>query len=238
MKTIFLYLEFLIYMLFTVFKKIKVENLRKKGKLEEAEEIVKSNVKNWADFIVKKVGITIEKEGLENIPDEACVFVSNHQSFFDIPVIISGLEKPVGFIAKKEILKAKILTYWMNQIHCVFIDRSNIREAVKSINKGVQNLKEGHDMLIFPEGTRSKGKEMGEFKKGSMKLATKSKAPIVPIAIEGTYKAREANEGNKIKPAKVKLIVCPPIYSDDLTKEQKSNLADYIKEIIKKAKEK
>ncbi len=92
-------------------------------------------------------------------------------------------------------------------------------------------------MLIFPEGTRSRGENLGEFKKGSMKLGIKAGVPIVPIAINGTYKVREANNG-KIKAADVDLIVCPPIYPKELSKEEQNNLSETIKEVIQKELEK
>lgn len=138
----------------------------------------------------------------------------------------------MGFIAKKELEKIKAISGWMKEIHCVFMDRSNVRESIKAINEGVENLKNGHSMVIFPEGTRSKGPSLGEFKKGSMKLAIKAEVPIVPIAIDGTYKAREGNKGNKITSADVKITIAKPINVKELTKEEKSNLSENIRNIL------
>ncbi|EKN42049.1 1-acyl-sn-glycerol-3-phosphate acyltransferase, partial [Clostridium botulinum CFSAN001627] len=126
---------------------------------------------------------------------------------------------------------------WMKEMKCVFMDRQNVRAAVKTINEGVENLKNGYSMLIFPEGTRSRGENLGEFKKGSMKLGIKAGVPIVPIAINGTYNVLEAN-GRKIKAADVDLIICPPIYPNELSKEEQNNLSETIKDIIQKELEK
>ncbi|PMU48000.1 1-acyl-sn-glycerol-3-phosphate acyltransferase, partial [Pseudomonas sp. GP01-A3] len=82
--------------------------------------------------------------------------------------------KPIGFIAKMEITKLPIVPGWMEQMHCVFMDRSDRRQSLKAIKDGVEKLKNGHSLVIFPEGTRSKGTQMGEFKSGSLHLATKS----------------------------------------------------------------
>lgn len=232
MKTILFYLDFFIYMFMAVFKKNKVEALRKKGKFQEAESKINEYVKEWASHVLNKVGAKIDVEGKENIKKETCVYVVNHQGFLDIPVLISALDESIGFIAKKEILKFKMMSYWMKEIHCIFMDRNNIRESMKAINEGIGNLKNGYSMVIFPEGTRSKGPKVGEFKKGSMKLALKAKVPIIPVAINGTYKLREGNRMSAIKSGNVTVTICEPIYTEHLSKEEQTNLADKIKSII------
>ncbi|WP_434297942.1 lysophospholipid acyltransferase family protein [Clostridium sporogenes] len=237
MKSFILYLGFVFYMMLSLLRIIKLKYLKRKGNKEEIEKYINKSVLGWANFIVKGIGIRINKKGLENVPDGPCLFVGNHQGLLDVPVIVSSLDRYVGFVAKKEMLKLRILTYWMKEMKCVFMDRQNVRAAVKTINEGVENLKNGYSMLIFPEGTRSRGENLGEFKKGSMKLGIKAGVPIVPMAINGTYKVREAN-GGKIKAADVDLIVCPPIYPKELSKEEQNNLSETIKEIIQKELEK
>lgn len=237
MKSFILYLGFAFYMLLSLLRIIKLKYLKRKGNKEEIEKYINKSVLGWANFIVNGIGIRINKRGLENVSEGPCLFVGNHQGLLDVPVIVSSLDRYVGFVAKKEMLKLKILTYWMKEMKCVFMDRQNVRAAVKTINEGVENLKNGYSMLIFPEGTRSRGENLGEFKKGSMKLGIKAGVPIVPIAINGTYKVREANNG-KIKAADVDLIVCPPIYPKELSKEEQNNLSETIKEVIQKELEK
>ncbi len=232
MKTILFYLDFFVYMFMTIFEKNKVEKLEKQGDFQQAENSIDECVKKWSLHVLNNIGAKVEVKGKENITGNTCVYVANHQGFFDIPVLISTLDKPAGFIAKKEILKFKMISYWMRKIHCIFINRSNIRESMKAINEGVDNLKNGYSMVIFPEGTRSKGPKVGEFKKGSMKLALKSGVPIIPIAINGTYKLREGNKRSAIKSASVTVTICKPIYVDQLDKMEKTNLSEYIKTII------
>lgn len=232
LKTILFYLIFILYMVNTWVKKFELDRIRKTGNKEAIENCIYNCVKNWAIFILKLVNARVKIEGEENIPQVPCLFIANHQGFFDIPIIISSLNRTVGFISKKEITKFRLITYWMKQINCVFIDRQNIRESIKSINEGIKILKSGHSMVIFPEGTRSKGPKIGEFKKGSLKLAFKSKVPIVPIAIDGSYKLREGNKHNVIKSADVKMTICKPIYTDNLSKEEMSNLSYIIKQRI------
>lgn len=232
MKTILFYLDFFIYMVMSMFKRNKVEGLRKQERFQEAESRINECVKEWASHVLKRVGARIDVRGKENIIDGTCVYVVNHQGFLDIPVVISSLDRSVGFIAKKEILKFSMVSYWMKQMHCIFMDRENIRESMKAINEGVDNLKNGCSMVIFPEGTRSKGPKIGEFKKGSMKLALKAKVPIIPIAINGTYKLREGNKMSAIKSGDVTVTICEPIYTEQLSKEEQGNLSEHIKSII------
>ncbi|MBR9649365.1 lysophospholipid acyltransferase family protein [Clostridium tyrobutyricum] len=233
-RSIFLYFMLVMYMFYSLVKKMKLEKLKKKGSQEEVQSYTYDCINGWAKFILKSMRAKIHMKGLENIPDGPCLFVSNHQGFLDIPILIASLDRTIGFIAKKEIKKVKIISYWMEQIKCIFIDRSNIRASVRSINEGVKILKNGHSLVIFPEGTRSKGPRIGEFKRGSMKLGLKSMVPIVPLAIDGSYKLREGNKHGNLKPADVNLTICKPIYPADLSKDEKENISEIIKKEIMK----
>jgi 1-acyl-sn-glycerol-3-phosphate acyltransferase len=232
-RTIFWFIGFGLYLIGSLGKYVKLKLIRKyKGK-EEAEEYAHITARKWANFCVKTIGADIEIIGMENLPQGNCLFVGNHQGYLDIPLLLSKFDKKLGFIAKKELQNAPILSQWMKAIHCIFMDRENPREAIKSINEGIEYLNQGYSLAIFPEGTRSKGGTVGEFKKGSMKLGLKSKAPIVPITIIGSYKAFE--EKNRIKPAKVKLIIHKPIYAESLPKEEQNNLSQIIQDIVTRA---
>jgi 1-acyl-sn-glycerol-3-phosphate acyltransferase len=181
-------------------------------------------------FILKKSKTTTHISGLENIPDGPVVFVSNHQAMFDGFLIIGNLGKHTGFIAKKEILKIPVLPFWFKAIKTVFIDRSNIREGMKAINEGVERLKSGYSMLIFPEGTRSLKSEMIDFKKGSIKLALKANVPIVPITVDGTYRILEV--GKQVTGHSIAMIVHKPVYLDGLSKEEKKDLTETLHKTI------
>ena len=231
MKTIYFYLCVIINLLCVHSKKMKFNSIKEHKTKEEAVAYVYKIVTNWSNFIIKTAGLTLTVVGKENIPDEPCLFVGNHQSNFDIPVILSNMNRPTGAVAKKEMEKIPIMSYWMSQIHCVFMDRENPREALKAIAEGVDSLKDGYSMLIFPEGTRSKSNNMGEFKKGSMRLAIKAGVPIVPVTLYDTYKAMEGNNG-KIKKANAKLIIDKPIYLDNMSKEEKANISEVVQNII------
>ena len=102
-------------------------------------------------------GTKVKAEGLENIPkDRAVLYVGNHRSYFDIITSYRLLPGITGYVAKKEMAKVPLLRLWMRYIHCLFLDRSNVKEALKTILAGVDELKNGHSIWIFPEGTRNR----------------------------------------------------------------------------------
>ncbi|MFC0301283.1 lysophospholipid acyltransferase family protein [Virgibacillus soli] len=209
-------------------KKAK-KKLRSHASQEVINEIFETP-KVVSQKVFHKTGSHITIKGKENITDEAVLYVANHQGIFDILVLLGFLGEPVGFIAKREIQKLPIIRKWMEIVHCVFIDRNDRRQSICAIQQGTQNLKEGHSMVIFPEGTRSKGKGLSSFKPGSLRLGTKANVPIVPITIEGTYKMLE--ETNRIKPANVIISIGKPIYPEAYEKMNSKQLAAHLQEKI------
>lgn len=185
----------------------------------------------WGRNIICMAGGRVTVTGLEHVPKQNNVcFVANHQGVFDIPLIVGYIPKTVGFIAKRELLLIPILNIWMKAVHCTFINRADRRQAVKTIQKGVEQIKKGHPMVIFPEGTRSRGDAMGPFKSGSLKLAIRSDALIVPVTIDGSYKLKEAR--GVMTPASVKLFIHPPIDAAPLHDEDSKELAERLWGII------
>lgn len=233
MRSALLYIYFVFYMIGVFFKKIKLNYIRKIKGEEAAERYLRETAMKWAKHILKITGVTVQVEGLENIPKEACCFVSNHQGNFDFIAMFATIDKNMGFIAKKEIKKLKIISVWMKELKCVFIDREDIRESLKAINEGAENIKKGHSMVIFPEGTRSKGKQMGQFKKGSLKMALKSNAPIVPVTVDGSYKIFEEYNGG-LRKGNIRLIFSKPIYVDKLSKDEQKKLTEIVQNEIAK----
>ena len=206
---------------------------RKKTKMNkhEYESMINRVATKWAKTQLKRTGARIKVNGLENIPDCPVVFVSNHQSNVDIAVFLAEIEKNKGFVAKVEMLKVPSMRDWMKELNCVFMDRDDMKQSARTILEAIEIVKNGYSMVIFPEGTRSKGVRLGEFKAGSLKLATKSRAPIVPVTINGSYKLMEANK-NKIVPADISLTIHPAIETAGLTKEEELLLTEKVKEII------
>ncbi|WP_297427839.1 1-acyl-sn-glycerol-3-phosphate acyltransferase [Clostridium sp.] len=231
-RTIYFYLCFALSLLFSSIHRIKIKILTNKGDIKKRAEYIHKVSHSWAKFIMKAAGAKINIIGLENIPkNQTVLFVSNHQSNFDIPLLLGAIDVPKGFIAKKELENWPIISTWMRYINCIFMDRYNLRKSAESIVEGVNLLKSGYSMVIFPSGHRSKGKSIDEFKGGSFKLATKSKCPIVPITINGTYKLLEENN-NRIKGATIELIIHTPINVADLNKDELDNLPNTVHSTI------
>ena len=150
----------------------------------------------------------------------------------DIAIICGFIDKPKGFIAKKELKKLPLINKWITLAGSIYLDRENPRKSMEGILEGIKTLKNGHSLVVFPEGTRSRGDKMGEFKSGSFKLATKSKVPIVPLTIDGTYRVMEANK-ILIKPSNINFYVHKPIYTDKLSKEEITKLPETVEHIIR-----
>lgn len=185
----------------------------------------------WGKAMILTTGSKVRVLGLENIAKvERICFVSNHQSLFDIPLLLGWLDRQPGFIAKKELKKFPILNGWIKAIHSAYIDRSNPRSAIDSINKGIDTIKSGHALVIFPEGTRSKDGKIAEFKAGSLRLATKSNAVIQPVTIIGTRHMYEAQK--HIKKSYLTLVIHKPIYPENEIYGNKSLLLQKLKQII------
>lgn len=232
LRTIVWYSNFVLSLIGTVPKLYKVKSLDKQGKEDEKFEYIHKTVFEWAKSQVKTSGIKVRVFGEENIAkDIPVVFMSNHQSNFDIALFLVYIKKHKGFVAKTELKKIPILKTWMEHINCVFMDRNDLRQSVKTIIEGIRIIKNGHSLVIFPEGTRSKGGPMGEFKSGSFSLATKPKVPIIPVTIKDSYKAMEEN-GKKIKPANIEIYIHPMVETANLTKEEIDQLPSKVQGII------
>lgn len=230
---IFKGIHYLGYMIVLRLKAIKLWYIRKTKGIEAGLEYSGNVGLAWSDYTVNKsLQMNVNIKGKENIPNEACCFIGNHTSILDIPLLMDSAGRAMGFIAKKEMLKTPVIGYWMQQYNCVPLDRENPREAIKVIQQGATNLKNGYSMCIFPEGTRSKDGKLGEFKKGSLKLATKAKAPIIPVAIDGAYRAFEIDR--KFKTIDITVTFGKPIYTADLTRDEEKELAEKVRGIIAK----
>ena len=237
-RTIFWYLFFWLYMIASLSLHIPLVFMRifRLKKVKRAYITYQAGL--WARSIVWAAGGKVTVAGKENIPEHKSIcYVSNHQGGFDIPLIMGYISQTVGFIAKKELRYIPILGTWIKEAGCVFINRSSLRDSIGVIQRGVENIQQGYPMVIFPEGTRSKGDKIGPFKSGSLKLAIRSKASIVPITIDGSYKLREEH-GGFITPASIRLTVHPTIDATTLEDDDTKKLADRLWKIINSALEK
>ncbi len=234
MRTIIWLLYAVVYFIRRYPKQRYYEKKKEAGTLSREERRnLHIDVQNWAGSMLKIAGVTYEVSGRENIPEgEAVLFTPNHQGNFDIMLLIHALGE-ISLVAKIELAKVPFVSNWMRLIDCVFLDRGNPREAIKTFGQAEAVIKNGKSVVIFPEGTRSKGGPVQEFKDGAFKIAQKSHAPIVPIVIDGSYKALEEH-GIWIRPCHVKLKILPPINMEDLETEERKHIGALVQKEIEK----
>lgn len=186
--------------------------------------------KAWAKFMIKVTGNKIQINNADLVPEGPVLFVANHQSYFDIPVLMAYLPINAPFIAKVELEKIPMMSFWMRKMGCFFMDRKDIRQSLKVILAGIERLKEGGSLVIFPEGTRAKDGVMMDFKPGSLKLAVKAGVPIVPVTLKNTYKVFE--ETNRVKKTDVSVTFHEPIDVTALEREEVNVLHNTVRDMI------
>lgn len=186
----------------------------------------------WARAVIWATGCKVTVEGLEHIPreGEGLCFVGNHPGDFDVILALAYIPRAFGFIAKKEILFFPFINLWVLLLGGLFLDRKNIGQARRAIEGGAERIRRGLSMIIFPEGTRSRGKGLLPFKAGAFKLATLAGSPIIPMAIEGSYAVYE--ETGFVRAVPVRLAFGPPISTKNLSVEERKALPEQVREEI------
>lgn len=185
-------------------------------------------------LILKISGVRITVEGREKIPlDQAVMYVGNHRGYFDILTGYVTVPDLMGFVAKKEMLRYPLLRTWMKNVNCLFLDRKNIKEGLKTILAAIAQIKSGVSVWIFPEGTRNENGllDLLEFHEGSMKIAEKSGCPIVPVAITGTAEIFESHIPF-IRPGHVVIRYGDPFFVKDLDPSKRKFSGAYTREVI------
>lgn len=192
-------------------------------------------VKQVFHMVFRLTGSTLTVKGIENIPDKPVLYVGNHRSYFDIVSGYIVVPRQTGFVAKKEMEKIPLLRDWMRNVNCLFLDRKDIKAGLKTILEGIEKVKSGVSMWIFPEGTRCKAEDPTElltFKEGSLKIAEKSGCPVVPVAITGTAEILEQHFPF-IRPSHVTIEFGEPIYIKELPPEDRKHVGAYTEAKIK-----
>ena len=204
------------------------------GDYEKEREYILKSTRKWGNYILQTFCIDLQVDGRENIPEKGpVVFVSNHQGYADIAITCAALDKfQFGFVAKDDLTKVPFYGKWIGNIRSVFIKRNDSRESLKAISEGIDLIEKGFSLLIFPEGTRSRGGPMGEFKKGSLRLATKPGVPVIPISISGTSRIFE-EQGYIKNGIQAHMIIHPAIETSGLNKTEASNLSTEVERIVK-----
>jgi 1-acyl-sn-glycerol-3-phosphate acyltransferase len=186
----------------------------------------------WGRILLFASGVKVKVEGLHNIdPDQTYVFAANHQSLFDIFALLAHLPTQFRWLAKKELFRLPFLGAGMKGAGYIPIDRSNRRDAFRSIDLAAARVREGTSIVIFPEGTRTRDGTLQPFKKGGFHLAIKSKRPIVPVSVSGTF-AILPKKGFRIRPQTVLIYVGDPVPTEDISVRDRDWLISEIRRRI------
>jgi 1-acyl-sn-glycerol-3-phosphate acyltransferase len=188
--------------------------------------------KFFSPVLLKIAGVNLTVKGAENVPlDQPLIFVSNHCSHLDIGTLCRSLPVNLYFIGKKELQWIPIVGWYMFISGQIFIDRKNNKRAVESLRKAALKIKAGKNVVMFPEGTRSKTGELGEFKQGAFHLAIQAGVTIVPVYIKGTYECWPSGSA-KVAPSNVVVSIGKPIASMGYSKNQGKELTKKVREQV------
>jgi 1-acyl-sn-glycerol-3-phosphate acyltransferase len=186
----------------------------------------------WARSILFASRIQVTVKGTSHIdPSKSYIYMSNHQSNFDIPVLLAFLKVQFRWLAKAELFKIPLFGYAMKRAGYISIDRSNRRAAFASLKRAADSIRNGVSIIIFPEGTRSLDGNIRSFKKGGFALAVDSGVPIVPVILHGT-RFIMPKERLQIKPGNVLLEITEPIDTANYTRKTKDDLLEKVRNRI------
>lgn len=205
------------------------------GKIDEKKKVAFAQKVTRITFriIMFLAGARLECRGLENVPkDEPIMYIGNHRSYFDILAGYITVPTLTGFVSKDALAKIPCLSRWMRILKCLFLNREDPREGMKTILQGVEQIKEGYSIFIMPEGTRSQTDELLPFHDGSFKLSTKTGCAIVPVAMRNTDKVL-GHHFAWFHPTRVTIEYGKPVYPSDLTPEEKKSIGKYMREKVK-----
>jgi|LSQX01.2.fsa_nt_gb 1-acyl-sn-glycerol-3-phosphate acyltransferase len=188
----------------------RIKHLENRGRNKEKEALAYRFSMMLARGLFYLTGSTVELLGLEKLPDGPVLFVSNHQSHLDSAVIHGFIPRPKGFVADKDAENIPILRTWMKYMKCIFIDRKNVMQNINSMENGIRLLKEGHSLVIYPEGRINASNQLANFKKGGLKMAIKAGVPVVPVILKDTHLIMNRS-GFGIRKAHIKCIISDPI---------------------------
>lgn len=189
-------------------------------------------------YIVKRANkggnVEIKAYGQENIPKETTFMLfPNHQGMYDVLALIDTCDVPFSVVSKKEVQNIPFLKQVFSCINALFMDREDVRQSMKIIMEVSKRVQEGTNYLIFPEGTRSKkGNQLGEFKGGSFKAATKAKCPIVPVALINSFVPFDSNS---IKKVEVQVHYLKPMLYEEYKNMKTTEIAIEVKNRIENA---
>ncbi|WP_303722288.1 1-acyl-sn-glycerol-3-phosphate acyltransferase [Malonomonas rubra] len=208
LRTIFFYLTFYPWTLFVLLAALPISLL--------GENSVHRWGILWGRSALLLAGLKFNVRGSEHIPQSrSVVYIVNHQSNFDIPILYAGLPLQFRWMAKQELFNIPLFGLAMRRCGYIPIDRSDRRKAMQSMSEAAKQIRDGASVIVFPEGTRTPDGQLQEFKKGGFLISLKAQVPIVPVAIKGSYAVMSKNS-LRINKGAIEMEIFPPIETSDL----------------------
>jgi 1-acyl-sn-glycerol-3-phosphate acyltransferase len=199
------------------------------GKLINPAGVLSHHVgRFWSRGILKIARMKLEIEGLDLIdPASQYIFISNHTSAFDIPAIYWGLENKLGMLAKKQLKYVPFFGWAMWAAGHFFVDRHNHKRAMAVMDQValLMQKRKDHSLVVFVEGTRSLDGELRPFKKGAFVLSLDTGVPVVPVIINGAFKAK-SKKSRRIEPTTLGLTILPPMDPGKYSRTERQAFVD------------
>ena len=168
----------------------------------------------WGRSCLFLAGLKLQVQGAEHIPRSTpAIYVANHQSNFDIPILYAGLPLQFRWMAKQELFRVPLFGLAMKRSGYIPIDRSDRRKAMHSLTLAAERIRSGTSVIVFPEGTRTPDGRLQDFKQGALLIAAKAGVPVVPVAIHGSFRIQPKGSW-RVNPGPLKLVIMPPLAGD------------------------
>ncbi len=212
--------------------------MRRRGRGAEVDAIVFRITEAWAARTLRRLGCVVELEGERHVPLQGALLVMcNHQSLFDIPVLMASLGRQAGFVAKRELFRLPGFSFWMRQVHSFSLDRASPRAAARLFDEAGRLMKEtGTAIILFPEGTRSRdpGGRIGPFREGAVRLASEHDIPILPVSLDGTRYFRQPEHMHRTRKGGrvVRVRIAPPVMPRARNSPERRKLVERIRDTI------
>ncbi len=187
--------------------------------------------KTWSWMILKTIFSPVTVTGAENLPHGASVIAANHQSAMDIPLLYTNLPTQFRIVAKLELFRYPFMGWHLTRSGQIPVDEKNVRANLKSLQRGVETLKHGMPLVVFPEGGRTADGAIKPFMSGAFYMAIKAGVPVVPVAIVGTFEVLRM-WSYIIRPGKLQLIIGKPISTEGYTTKNMDELSAHVKQAI------
>lgn len=210
----------------------ELDRLRAAGDLAGEQELIRKRTGEIIAEMSEKLHVDFIIEGEENVPDRGpCLILANHQGYADVLALYTAIRKfQFGFIAKDEFRRIGPLAKAIEYTRSHFLVRGDSKDALRTINDVADLMDKGFSFCIFPEGTRSRKNEPGEFKSAAIKFATKAGVPVLPVTIDGAYRMFE--ELGRFVPCTVRVVIHPLVHVEDMDrKQQKQAWSDIVETI-------